>query len=107
MGHEVSNLHTYCEFHLQPLDVFLDEQPTHHHQDVQWAPGVNYRLHYFQFNNQFTVWGLTACILIALSEVVLGRTAGFEVLLPGSRPFHEICWDGSKLGYRHTVTLST
>jgi hypothetical protein len=47
-----------------PLKRFLEAGPTYSSRDVEWEPGVPYRLHYFQHTADsgatYCIWGLTA-----------------------------------------------
>jgi hypothetical protein len=46
-----------------PLRRFLEAGPGYSSRDVEWQPGVPYRLHYFDYQyrgSSFCIWGLTA-----------------------------------------------
>lgn len=85
--------------HLQPLETFLQDSPNHRHEDITWASGIFYRIHFFQFGN-FNVWGLTAGILIAVAAAAFGRKPDFQAEQPGARPFTDIWFDGRQVAYR-------
>lgn len=85
---------------MQPLHTFLEDAPTHNHRDISWGSGTSHRIHFFDFNGEFNVWGLTAGILIAVAQIALGRAPEFAENIPGSRPFTDIWFDGSKVAYR-------
>jgi len=89
-----------------PLSAFLTSD-RHTFSDVEWAsPGggsVVYRLHYFAHTQrrepprppeEYTVWGLTAAVLIDISQLALGRPPCFEVDAPGGAPFSRLHHDG-------------
>ncbi|KAK9808415.1 hypothetical protein WJX73_002113 [Symbiochloris irregularis] len=87
-----------CIFDM-PLENFLQDSPAHRHEDLTWASGIWYRMHFFQFG-KFNVWGLTAGILIAVATAAFGRPPAFEAEQPGARPFTDICFDGRRVAYR-------
>lgn len=60
-----------------PLHFFLEGGDNHSHRDADWG-GLAYRLHFFQ-HDDYTVWGLTAAILIEVATVAFGRSPLFEV----------------------------
>lgn len=42
-----------------PLRLFLRQSKAHSHQDVTWAPGIDYRVHFFQHTQNetgYTIW---------------------------------------------------
>lgn len=82
-----------------PLDVFLTNNRKHWHEDVSWNDIVRYRLHYFK-HNTFTIWGLTAAILIQAAQHVLQRQPDFVENLPGGPLFTDIFFDGQNVRLR-------
>ena len=46
------------------------------------------------------VWGLTAGILIQIAQKAFGRPRGFLELSPGSRPYHQLFFNGERLLWR-------
>ena len=81
-----------------PLAAFLENVPSHTFKDTEWA-GVTFRIHYFEYNN-FLVWGLTAAILIDIAQKAFARPPGFLELSPGSRPYHQLFFNGERLLWR-------
>lgn len=81
-----------------PLAAFLEDVPSHTHKDTEWA-GLDFRIHYFQYNH-FLVWGLTAAILIDIAQKAFARPPGFLELLPGSRPYNQLFFNGERLLWR-------
>jgi 8-oxo-dGTP pyrophosphatase MutT (NUDIX family) len=67
-----------------PLEMFLKDE-RHRFEDRQWLE-VKYRVHYFEFEaadrKQFTIWGLTASILIRAASIILQRPADFPEFSP-------------------------
>ncbi|DBB13087.1 TPA: hypothetical protein ACH3X3_005816 [Trebouxia sp. C0006] len=86
-----------------PLAAFLEDVPSHTSKDAEWQ-GIQYRLHYFEYNN-FLVWGLTAAILIQVAQDAFGRSTDFLELTPGSRPYHQLFFNGERLLWRATQPL--
>jgi hypothetical protein len=90
-----------------PLCAFLAAE-RHSHRDVQWASpaggSVVYRLHYFQHTEagrgpssppeEYTVWGLTAAVLIDIAALALGRPPQFVRDAPGGAPYSRLHHDG-------------
>lgn len=67
-----------------PLEMFLkDEQ--HRIEDRQWLD-VQYRVHYFDYaapdGKVYTIWGLTASILIHAASIILQRQPDFPEFWP-------------------------
>lgn len=81
-----------------PLAAFLEDVPSHTYKDAEWQ-GIKYRLHYFEYND-FLVWGLTAAILIQVAQNAFGRPTAFLELTPGSRPYHQLFFNGERLLWR-------
>ncbi|DBA78793.1 TPA: hypothetical protein ACH3X1_008689 [Trebouxia sp. C0004] len=86
-----------------PLAAFLEDVPSHTYKDAEWQ-GIKYRLHFFEYNN-FLVWGLTAAILIQVAQDAFGRSTDFLELTPGSRPYHQLFFNGERLLWRDTQPL--
>ena len=86
-----------------PLAAFLEDVPSHTYKDAEWQ-GIKCRLHYFEYNN-FLVWGLTAAILIQIAQDAFGRSTDFLELTPGSRPYHQLFFNGERLLWRDTHPL--
>ncbi|EFN57864.1 hypothetical protein CHLNCDRAFT_17375, partial [Chlorella variabilis] len=64
-----------------PLRRFLEAGPGYSSKDVEWQPGVPYRLHYFDYvhrGTSYCIWGLTAGMLIVIAEIAFGRTPDFQ-----------------------------
>ena len=83
-----------------PLDMFLSNDPAVHSyrdSDKSFGKGISYRLHFFQYKG-YTIWGLTAGILIEAARVALGREPDFQIM-PGQRSYTEIIFDEDS----HTV----
>lgn len=78
-----------------PLAAFLEDVPSHTHKDAEWQ-GIKYRLHYFEYND-FLVWGLTAAMLIQVAQHAFARPTDFLELTPGSRPYHQLFFNGERL----------
>lgn len=81
-----------------PLAAFLEDVPSHTFKDTEWA-GVTFRIHFFEYNS-FLVWGLTAAILIDIAQKAFARPPGFLELSPGSRPYHQLFFNGERLLWR-------
>jgi len=62
-------------FHV-PLRMFLEDR-NRRHQDKVWE-GVRYRVHFFEYES-YTIWGLTAEILIQTAKLAFAATPEFEV----------------------------
>ena len=91
-----------------PLHSFLEKNAAYSSRDTEKASDhdIPYRLHYFQVETpvgSFLVWGLTAGILIEVAKVSLGRGPEFEENIPGSRPYTDIVYDGSKITFRDST----
>ena len=78
-----------------PLAAFLEDVPSHTYKDAEWQ-GIKYRLHYFEYND-FLVWGLTAAMLIQVAQHAFARPTDFLELTPGSRPYHQLFFNGERL----------
>ena len=64
-----------------PLATFLTNDGSgYSFRDTTMSFGgkIGYRLHYFQ-HGEFTIWGLTANILIEAATVALGRQPGLNI----------------------------
>lgn len=85
--------------HTQPLDTFLQDLPSHSHQDWSWSNQIRHRIHFFEFES-YTVWGLTANILIHVAQIALQRSAAFDITAAGMRPFSDVWHDGQQVLYR-------
>lgn len=85
-----------------PLAAFLEDVPSHTYKDADWQ-GIKYRLHYFQYNN-FIVWGLTAAMLIQVAQHAFARPTDFLELTPGSRPYHQLFFNGERLLWQDPQT---
>ena len=85
-----------------PLAAFLEDVPSHTFKDTEWA-GLSFRIHYFEYNH-FLVWGLTAAILIDIAQKAFARPPGFLELSPGSRPYHQLLFNGERLLWRDDQT---
>ena len=85
-----------------PLAAFLEDVPSHTYKDAEWQ-GIKYRLHYFEYNN-FLVWGLTAAMLIQVAQHAFARPTDFLELTPGSRPYHQLFFNGERLLWREPRT---
>ena len=81
-----------------PLAAFLQDVPSHTFKDTERA-GLTFRIHYFEYNN-YLVCGLTAAILIDIAQKALARPPGFLELTPGSRPYHQLFFNGERLLWR-------
>lgn len=78
-----------------PLHIFLEnDAAVHGYVDAQYSIGqaVSYRIHSFQYK-EFTIWGLTAGILIEAAALALGRWPEFQVM-PGDYSYADIVFDG-------------
>ncbi|KAK9845739.1 hypothetical protein WJX81_001045 [Elliptochloris bilobata] len=84
-----------------PLALFLGAAG-HSQRDVAWlhgpAPGVRFRLHYFECGELGPVWGLTAAILIEAARRAFAREPEFAE--HAGRPFRDLWWDGEQVAYR-------
>ncbi|KAG0582715.1 hypothetical protein KC19_3G079700 [Ceratodon purpureus] len=67
-----------------PLEMFLKDE-RHRTEDRQWLD-VQYRVHYFDYDapdgKKFTIWGLTASILIHAASIILQRQPDFPEFWP-------------------------
>lgn len=81
-----------------PLAAFLEDVPSHTYKDADWQ-GIQFRLHFFEYNN-FLVWGLTAAMLIQVAQHAFARPTDFLELTPGSRPYHQLFFNGERLLWR-------
>lgn len=81
-----------------PLAAFLEDVPSHTYKDTEWQ-GIQFRVHFFEYNN-FVVWGLTAAILIQVAQHAFARPSDFLELTPGSRPYHQLFFNGERLLWR-------
>eukprot|EP00884_Botryococcus_braunii_P014051 jgi/Botrbrau1/22647/Bobra.176_1s0069.1 len=83
-----------------PLDVFLRESASHSYKDVTWRnEGLPYRIHFFEYHG-FTIWGLTAAIMIQVSQIALGRAPEFDEWGPGKRPYTDAYFNGREVALR-------
>ncbi|PRW59038.1 nudix hydrolase mitochondrial-like [Chlorella sorokiniana] len=86
-----------------PLHRFLQAGPGYSHRDVEWQPGMPYRLHYFEHESQgrsYTIWGLTAGMLIVIAEKAFGRPPEFLPNPPNSLPYTALAFENGKLVLR-------
>jgi hypothetical protein len=87
------------------LSRFLKAGPGYKHKDVEWEPGISYRLHFFEHtynSTKYIVWGLTAGISIFLAETGCGRAAEFEVNPPSCKlPYTALAFERGKIVYRN------
>lgn len=86
-----------------PLRMFLEAGPGYRSRDVEWAPGVPYRLHYFDYEfegRSFLIWGLTAGMLIVVAELAYGRPPEFQASPPGALPYTALSFNGQRLEMR-------
>lgn len=80
-----------------PLRRFLEAGPEYSSRDVEWQPGVPYRLHYFDYEyrgSTYCIWGLTAGDDAAVpATVVNGRKlcAGLGVHWFWAVNAHRVC----------------
>lgn len=68
-----------------PLEMFVRPQAGRHsHKDCAWDD-LAYRLHYFETDDgKFTIWGLTAIILVQVAKCAFGCSPSYEEHAPGS-----------------------
>lgn len=68
-----------------PLETFLRPAPGRHsHKDCAWDD-LTYRLHFFETEDgKFTVWGLTAIILIQVAKCAFGCSPSYQEHAPES-----------------------
>lgn len=63
----------------------VNQDERHRYEDRQWLD-VKYRIHFFEFEaadrKKFTIWGLTAAILIRAASIILQRPADFPEFNP-------------------------
>lgn len=91
-----------------PLSRFLTSQGGGYSwRDVEWEPGIKYRLHFFdiKYSNDgvvYKVWGLTAGVLIHIAEMAYNRRADFLVNPPHCPSYTLLTYQGGKLGFRST-----
>lgn len=77
-----------------PLNLFLSGDPSVHSfedTDNSFGHGVTYRLHFFNYQG-YTIWGLTAGILIQAASMALGREPEFAAM-QGSQEYTDILYD--------------
>jgi len=72
----VPNADEVSDVFSMPLHAFLEAE-NHSHRDAVWGD-VPYRLHFFR-HEEFTVWGLTAAILINVAQLAFAEEAAFVV----------------------------
>jgi len=85
-----------------PLAMFLDPGSGYSCRDVEWE-GLKYRLHYWDYNyrgRSYTIWGLTAGILVVIAEKAFNRSAGFQLHPPGSQPYTALAYENGRLVFR-------
>ncbi|KAL4434263.1 hypothetical protein ABPG75_000704 [Micractinium tetrahymenae] len=73
-----------------PLRRFLEAGPGYSSRDVEWQPGLPYRLHYFDYAHRgrsFCIWGLTAGMLIVVAEKAFRRRPAFQPNPPNALPY--------------------
>ncbi|KAL4860143.1 hypothetical protein ACK3TF_000346 [Chlorella vulgaris] len=91
-----------------PLKRFLEAGPTYSSRDVEWEPGVPYRLHYFQHTADsgatYCIWGLTAGMLIVIAEAAFKKVPDFQQTPPNTQPYTDLCWNGKALSFRTAGT---
>ena len=88
-----------------PLRRFLEAGPGYSSRDVEWAPGIPYRLHYFDYSHRgsnYVIWGLTAGMLVVLAERAFGRRPAFSPDPPNAPPYTTLTHDGQRLVLRPT-----
>ncbi|KAL6769600.1 hypothetical protein ACKKBG_A31650 [Auxenochlorella protothecoides x Auxenochlorella symbiontica] len=80
-----------------PLHTFLEASDLHSSREATFAPGMPYRLHFFDYQaadrEWYSVWGLTAAMLIDIASKGFGRDPDFEALPPGYVPMHAGMFD--------------
>ena len=97
-------------FHV-PLSMFLSADPSvYSFRDSDgsfgaFGEGMTYRLHFFSYEG-YTIWGLTAGILIEAASVALDRKPEFKVM-PGTREYSDIVYDDQacKVKWRDSANL--
>lgn len=77
-----------------PLHLFLEESH-HSHKDFAWD-GISYRVHYFEYES-YTVWGLTAAILIRAAQLALGKAPEFVEHSSRGAPYTKLYYNGEKV----------
>jgi len=89
-----------------PLSCFLTSKGGGYScRDVEWEPGIKYRLHFFdiKYRNDgvvYKVWGLTAGVLIQIAEMAYNRRADFLVNPPNCPSYTLLTYEDGKLGFR-------
>lgn len=67
-----------------PIEMFLKDE-RHRTEDRQWMD-IQYRVHYFEYDapdgKNYTIWGLTASILIHAAAIILQRQPDFPEFWP-------------------------
>eukprot|EP00887_Chlorella_sp_A99_P000651 scaffold5.g651.t1 len=86
-----------------PLRMFLEAGPGYRSHDVEWAPGIPYRVHYWDYSSggkQFLIWGLTAGMLVVVAEKAFGRPPAFAASPLGAPEYTSLAYDGTALVFR-------
>lgn len=83
--------------------VALLQEENHSFKDTEWLD-FPLRIHYFEHNfigQNFTIWGLTASILIRTARIVFGKEPDFLEFHPKVQSYDEILADFAKKDLFH------
>mmetsp|Transcript_39858 Transcript_39858/g.118675 ORF Transcript_39858/g.118675 Transcript_39858/m.118675 type:complete len:390 (-) Transcript_39858:356-1525(-) len=79
-----------------PLSTFLEPPPrSHYSRDLKWE-GHPYRIHFFEHGG-FTVWGLTASILIQVAKLGFARQPAYQEHTRRGDKYDRFFHDGQRL----------
>lgn len=96
--HEVQSVFT------APLAMFLSAGEGYYSKDLLWDRHINYRIHFWDYkfdeNKHYTIWGLTAGMLILVAEKAFQVVPQFEVHPPGAPPYTALAFEQGRLVFR-------